>query len=89
MGIHLTSDTQQNIAIHVANITYYGSTLRSQNNTCGLSFFTGLFCSASVFDSRIDDGNTASIFQRLKSPERIHWRTNGALDVSNFHCHVA
>ncbi|KGT46627.1 MULTISPECIES: hypothetical protein [Acinetobacter] len=31
------------------------------------------------FDSRIDDGNTASIFKRLKSPERftggraVHW----------------
>ncbi|WP_174560155.1 hypothetical protein [Acinetobacter bouvetii] len=26
---------------------------------------------ASVFDSRIEDGNTASIFKRLKSPERF------------------
>jgi len=38
------------------------------------SFIPGVYLNIDqlrYFDSRIDDGNTASIFKRLKSPERF------------------
>ena len=73
MGVTPNSDTQQTIAKHVANIKHHGSILlRSQINQLWSEFFLPAFlCGAAVYDSRIDDGNTALTFKRIKSPDRF------------------
>ena len=71
MGVTPNSDTQQTIAKHVANIKHHGPIL--------LRVLLPAFLIGFGFDSHIDDGNTASIFKRLKSPARftggqaVHW----------------
>ena len=73
MGVTPYSDTQQKIARHVANIKHHGSMAQICNELhCALSLFLPAFlCGAAVYDSRIDDGNTALTFKRIKSPDRF------------------
>ena len=72
MGVTPNSDTQQKIARHVANIKHHGSTAQiSKNLLWSELFLPALFRLAAVYDSRIDDGNTALTFKRIKSPDRF------------------
>lgn len=72
MGVTPNSDTQQKIARHVANIKHHGSTAQiSKNQLWSELFLPAFLCGAAVYDSRIDDGNTALTFKRIKSPDRF------------------
>ncbi|MPW41978.1 hypothetical protein A6M14_01560 [Acinetobacter sp. Ac_877] len=72
MGVTPYSDTQQSIARSRSEHQKLRINCSNHKKVLGFElFFTGLFRWASVYDLRIDDANTASIFKRLKSPVRF------------------
>jgi len=80
MGVTPNSDTQQNIAIHAANITHHGSIAQtSKNRLRSELFLPAFFCGLRFMIHVLMMAIRLQSYKRLKSPVRftggraVHW----------------